>query len=81
MLGVDPDVQDERSRVKATEVMHDGVSAHMLNRSAGKVCHSAASEACAIACSQPFSDTHIRSSGASRRSRGRLRVRSSSAQP
>ena len=39
MLGVDPDVQDERSRVKATEVMHDGVSAHVLNWSAGKVCH------------------------------------------
>ena len=39
MLGVDPDVQDERSRVKATEVMHDRVSAHMLNWSAGKICH------------------------------------------
>ena len=39
MLGVDPDVQDERSSVKATEVMHDGVSAHVLNWSAGKVCH------------------------------------------
>ena len=31
MLGVDPGVQDERSRVKATEVMDDGVSAHMFN--------------------------------------------------
>src|SRR5262249_16990384 len=37
-LGVDPDVQDERSSVNATEVMHDGVSAHVLDWSAGKVC-------------------------------------------
>src|SRR5262249_62408302 len=39
MLGVDPRIQNERSSVKATEVKHDDVSAHILNWSAGKVCH------------------------------------------
>ena len=39
MLGVDPDIQDERSRVSASEMMHDRVSAHVLNWGAGKVCH------------------------------------------
>src|SRR4029077_4268090 len=39
ILGVDPDVQDERSSVNSTEVMHDGVSTHVLNWSASKVCH------------------------------------------
>jgi hypothetical protein len=32
MLGVDPDIQDERSRVSASEMMHDGISAHVLKR-------------------------------------------------
>ena len=39
MYGVDPGVQDERSRVKPTEVVDDGVSAHMFDRRAGKVWH------------------------------------------
>jgi hypothetical protein len=39
ILGVHSGVQDQRSRVMATEVMHDRVSAHVLNWGAGKVCH------------------------------------------
>ena len=39
MNGVDPGVQDERSRVKATEMVDDGVSAHMFDWRAGKICH------------------------------------------
>ena len=39
ILGVDPSVQDKRSRVNATKVMHDRVAAHVLNWRAGKVCH------------------------------------------
>ena len=39
MYGVDPGVEDERSRVKATEVVDDGISAHMFNWRARKVRH------------------------------------------
>jgi hypothetical protein len=53
MLGVDTDVQDERSTVKPTEIVDHGVSAHKLNWSAGKVCH-LPHEACAMAW-PPFS--------------------------
>ena len=37
VLCVDPGVQDERSRIDAPKVMHDRVTAHVLNGRAGKV--------------------------------------------
>ena len=38
MYRVNADIEDERAGVEATEVMHDRIPAHMLNRSACQIC-------------------------------------------